>query len=528
MTFLRSPESDPTKVLLLILVHPDATSEELYQYLYKWDIDSPLHALRPMACSGRQLKEDQLPMMLIPSTRAYSYLLVMPSGITYYENVHSSESKRVNCRFMEKLTESLQWVQWAKPRRHTQYLEKRDDLVILREDGLLQYFQIEKASSTKFNMNNTIGRLGFNVDSAFCMLAGPPGKGGDIIIAGGSMTDGGVFHVSARGSPERIQTIETICPLRDIVVGPPQAVDANEPAQLQGIPGRLYAGCGPYDGQGQLSEIRYGLEAQIGWTMPFPDAGWVRQLFTLEIPHTNELLLLATHATQSSMVAFDLETQDISFTDVESHPGFVFDSPTLAAAVLDQSTVVQVTEAGISVICIEDSGRLSEATRIESRLVHANLFEDDRILATTSQTESSHELALIRITTSPEGTIRLPRGPPAELSQTPTCLTCLQIDATRLVVIGTSAGTLLGYIVTSKLSLKFAFEYRVNDLHPRLKASVITSLCALTQASSGPTLLLCGLRSGSLLCLELKTDENNTRLSMNFKDPIRVNSANLA
>ncbi|EXJ95263.1 hypothetical protein A1O1_00383 [Capronia coronata CBS 617.96] len=509
LDFLRSPDSDSTKVLLLILVHAADGSNTTLQYLYRWDTRSPLQTLKAMSCSGRRLKEDQLPLMLIPSTRPYSFVLVLETGISYFENVHSSESKRINCQFVGKAAGPLQWVQWAKPRRHTEYLQKRDDLVIVREDGLLQYFQIEKASSTKFTMNNTIGHLGFDVDTAFCMLAGPPDKGGDIIIAGGSMTDGGVFHVSARGSPQRTQSIENIAPLRDMIVassplGRPTGLETHE------VSNRLYTCSSRDDGRGELSEIRYGLEAQIGWTMDYPDAAFIDQIWSLEIPDRKELLLLASHTTHTTMVSFELETQDISFTDAETHPGFDFDRPTLAAAVIKNRTIVQVTTGGINVIPTGTTSTAPRPRHVKADLRVAAFFENEATVAIAGKSLSGFEIGLSSIVTSNDGSVRLTAAPSTALAETPTSICCFTVKETRLVLVGTATARFHLYTVWPDRTLKLVFQRQVKDIEGKLENSAVTSLVALCSGERAGALLLCGLRHGILLCLELSLENSRS------------------
>lgn len=507
MSFLPSPESEPDKVVLLLLVYSDDERMETYQYLYKWDTRQPLQTIKPMNCSGRKLKEDQLPTMLLPSTRAYSYMVVMPSGITYYENVQASEMKRVNCRFAEDSNGSLQWTQWCRPRRHTQYLKRRDDIVILREDGLLRNFLIDKQSSTKFSTNNTIGHLGFSVDTAFCMLSGPPGKGGDILIVAGSMIDGGVFHVSARESPERIQAIETLAPLSDIVTGPPIGFNGEEGLTGQGMPGRLYACSGPHDGRGQVSEIRYGLEAQIGWKMEFPDAAIIDRLFSLEIRGIKELLLLASHTTTSSMVAFELETQEISFTDSETHPGFDFDHPTLAATVIDHDTVIQVTTAGVRAVLIEAEDTVTKLRHLRSKLEHAVFLDDGHLIAAVRRGELGLELCLLQIETADDGRLQFDVSRPVRLNHAASGICSVKItEGSQLIVIGTATGELLGY----DESLTTVFQHQVQDLNPEFKSTAISSLVTLAYRSEGPALLLVGLRTGTVLCIEVKSRIRNS------------------
>ncbi|OAP59069.1 hypothetical protein AYL99_06367 [Fonsecaea erecta] len=506
MTFLRSPEGDPNKVILLLLVYSGEAEQGTHQYLYRWDTRQPLQTIQPMTCSGRKLREDQLPLMLIPSTRPFSYIVVMAAGISYYENVHSSQMKRVYCRCMDNINTNLEWVQWVRPRRHNQYLERCDDIVVLREDGLLKNFLIDKASSTKFSTNNTIGHLGFSVDTAFCMLSGPPRTGGDIIIVGGSLTDGGVFHVSARGSPERIQRIETLAPLNDIALGPPIAVDCQDLAVWQ------------------VSEIRYGLEAQIGWEMSFPEAALVERLFSLEIPGTDELLLLASHTTNSSMVLFGLESQDISLTDTESHPGFDFDHPTLAATVLNRDTVVQVTTHGVHAILIEADGDVGELCHLASRIAHAGFFAGDQAIATTHRVSSGFELGVIDIEASEDGDLRFTQRPPATLRHIPNAICCLQVQGMQLILIGTSTGEILGYTDT----LELVFKFRVQDLGANVENTAVSSLVALKQDAAGPILLLCGLRLGTVMCLELRVNcEDLSKTALKCDDIYRVGATSV-
>ena len=500
MSFLPSPESDPDKVILLLLVYSNDQRKETYQYLYKWDVRHPLQTIKPMTGSGRMLRDKQLPTMLIPSTRAYAYMVVMPSGISYYENIQASEVKRVNCEFAPDPKGELEWTQWSRPRRHTKYLQRRDDIVVLREDGLLRNFLIDKHSSTQFSTNNTIGHLGFSVDTAFCMLSGPPGKGGDILIVSGSMTDGGVFHVSARKSPERIQTIDTIAPLNDLVTGPPIALGSADAVVQQGLPGRLYTCSGPHDRRGQVTELRYGLEAQIGWTMEYPDAAMIDRLFSLELPGIDELFLLASHTTNSSMVTFELETQDICVADSELYAEFDFDHPTLAATVINRDTIIQVTTTGARAILVGADGSITKLRHLRSKFAQAVFFEEDQTIAVTRQNNAVVELCLLDIETSKDGRLHFAVSPPVRLQHPPSSVCCFKMQGDSMIVVGTATGDLLCYNKT----LELLFQDRVDDLHPGLKNAAITSVVALSPKAGGPTLLLCGLRSGTLLCLEIK------------------------
>lgn len=509
MTFLPSPDSDPDRVVLLLLVWGGEENKATYQYMYSWDTRSPLQTIKPMPSSGRELAEVELPSMLIPSARPYSFIMVMKTGLSYYENVHTNNTKRIHCPFGQQAAGSLEWVQWAKPRRHNEYKEKRDDFVLLREDGLLQYFQIEKASGSKISLNWTIGRLGLKADTAFCMLAGPPGKGGDIFVVGGSMTDGGVFHVSARGTPECIQLLESICPLRDMIFGPSSA---NQPVGLESEEGsdRLYACCSRGSDQGAVFDIRYGVEAQVGWTVPYPDAAFIDRIWTLEVPHCNELLVLASQSTQSTMVSFELDTQELSFANSESHPGFDFDHPTLMAAVVGGESILQVTTHSINVFPTRVEASLSEFLRMKCELCEAAFFDDGRVFVTARQAADGYEICITSILGSADGGgASLKEGSPTLLKDIPTSLSCFEIQGRRLVVVGTNEAQLYVYAVQENLSMRKVFHLEALHYGSRVERCAVSSLAALQQGDGDPMLLLCGLRYGHLICLDVRLGDQS-------------------
>lgn len=504
MAFLRSSDSDVSKVLLILLVD---SGVETHLILYKWDTRSPLHTIKPMSCSGRPLKEDRFPLMLIPSTRPYSFVAVMETGLSYYENVHSMDFKRINCRFMKNTAGPLKWVQWAKPRRHNQYLQKRDDLVIVREDGLLQYFQIEKSSSTKFNMNNTVGHLGIHVDTALCMLAGPPGKGGDIIIAGGDMTEGGVFHVSARGVPEKTQSIFNLAPVHDMIIGPHESdTIVATPTRLEASD-RLFICGGRSEDRGHISEIRHGLEAQLGWTMPYADAFDILRIWTFEVSWQKSLLLVTSHPTATNAVSFDLETQELELMDSECLPEFDFDNSTLVAALVDGRHIVQVTTKGIYVMTQGVGTEIKGCGHKTLDCLQADIFEQHNIVAIARQVSEGYEVGLISFTTTAEQVLGIDPAPGSiTLPEWPVSICCIDLDDTQIVILGTANAKLLAYLVMPDLTLELAFEKEVNELCSDIENTSVASLTALGHRDSSIMLLLCGLRNGVLLCLEVRAD----------------------
>ncbi len=267
---------------------------------------------------------------------------------------------------------------------------------------------------------------------------------------------------------------------------------------------RISACCGRDQEQGVLTEIRYGAEAKIGWTMSFPDAALVDNIWTLENPSQKELLLLGSEPTQTTMVTFDLETQEISFTDSEGHPGFDLDNPTLAAGVLDRHTFIQITTGSMNVIPSGPKSHLSRPLSIKSAIQQSALFADDGLIATVTRDPSGSRIGLTAIVASKTGDVRLEPAASTTMEDGPSSMACLEVRGTRLIVVGTDTGKLLGYIVSPNRAMELAFQYEVKDLNRHLENSAITSLVALGHHADDPTLLLVGLRYGVLLCLEIK------------------------
>jgi hypothetical protein len=495
MSFLPSPTSDPCKLVLLILVCTANGEDETHQLIYSCDLRKPLTTLRPMSYSGRRLRETQLPTMLIPSSQPYSFMVIMPTGISYYENIHLSDMKRVHCSFALDSDHKLEWVQWARPRRHTKYLRRHDDIVILREDGLLKNFSIDKDSKSKFNSNNTIGHLSMSVDAAFCMLSGPPSQGGDIIIAAGSMTGGGVYHVTARGLPQRIQHLETLAPLSDIVTSP--SITAHSEESKGGQPARLLACSGPHGGKGQSSEIRYGSEAQVGWTMDLPDAAMVERLFSLEIADGKQLFLLASQITNSSMLVHELDTQEIFFANEVSHPGIDFDHGTLAAAVVDRDVVIQVTTMGIRAVCVRPGAEITLLSKLDHEVAHATFLGNEQSLAMVIRSTERIELCLVDIvhskgskSTEFHSSFRKP------LFEMPQSICSFKMEGNQFVFLGLGNGKILGFDEQARQVL----QYDLEEMRFPAVTTAIVSIVVLSHEHDGPALLLCGLRSGVLIC----------------------------
>jgi len=511
MEFLRSNAADPSKVILLLLI---SNAGETRLLLYRWDVDQPLYTMRPMRCSGQKLPpEDCFPLMVIPSSRFSSFIIVTESALVFYDNILSPQAKRISFPLPKENhprtspDETPLWVQWAKPKRHNGHLERRDDLVLIREDGLLRTYFISYTSPMKVEAHFSPGSIGIRVDTAFCMLAGPPDKGGDVIVAGGDMTDGGVFHVTARGVPVRTQTLPNLAPLHDMILVPRgNALRSRTTAEVSTrtcLSDRVYICGGRTEDSGTVTEVRFGLEAQLGWTMAHPDAGTANQLWSLEDEVNKELLLLASHPVYTSLVRFDLETQELEFADSESCPGLDFDTPTLAAATIISTAVIQVTATSINIAPFDGRAKPVSQPHAAVKCCCACVLATGNTIAAANSTSTGFELAVTSVVTLGNGEYAFGTES-TPLSDEPVSVGVVRIQSMELLVVGTSQATLLGFILVPGAGLAPAFRHQLGELESPSQISAVCSLSGLSHQGSQLALLLCGLRNGALVCVELQ------------------------
>ena len=515
MDFLHSPEEEKEKVILALLV---ANKGEIFLLLYRWDTRMPLHRFKPMRCSGQRLPpEDGFPLMLIPCISSLSFLLVTESGLIIYDQVTASQANTTRYSFKasdvadsNEVAQAKQWTQWARPKRHLQYRKMHDDIFLVREDGVIETCLIDFTNrKVKVTTSVTPGRLDVCVDSAFCLLAGPAHTGGgDIIIAGGDMTDGGFFQARARRPMERIQTISNGAPFRDLVLVDSTNKHSAVASHNNGAR-EIFACCGLTEDRGTIAQIHHGLEARIGWTVEHPDVASIEQLWTLEVRSQDSLLLLSSHHSHTSMFALGLAEMDLEFADSVTYPGVDFESTTLAAAMLMEDLLVQVTPTFINLFPV---GTPSRASRLEiSKLepLCADVLIEMDLIAIAHQTTEAYGLSMCRIGERSGGLYEaLDLQQVAHLHSRPLCVGNAKLSGTKIVLVGTEQGELYAFVVDPEAGLKLVLRSNIGEIIPGLDGIAVSSMCLLSRGSSTKGVALCGLRGGSLICLGVNASQN--------------------
>lgn len=514
MDFLHSPEDEREKVVLALLV---ANKGEIFLLLYRWDTRMPLHPFKPMRCSGQRLPpEDGFPMMLIPCISSLSFLLVTESGLIIYDQVTASQANTTRYSFKASdvtnshdVPQTKHWTQWARPKRHLQYRKMHDDIFLVREDGVIETCLIDFTNrKVKVTTSVTPGRLDICVDSAFCLLAGPAHTGGgDIIIAGGDMTDGGLFQARARRPMERIQTLSNGAPFRDLVLVESKN---NRPAAAAQHPdaSAIFACCGLTEDRGSIAQIHHGLEARVGWTVEHPDVASIERLWTLEVKSQDSLLLLSSHHSHTSAFVLGLDEMDLEFADSLTYPGLDFDHTTLAAAILMEDLLVQVTATSLNLFPIREPSKASRLDISELRPLCADVLADMDLVAFAHLTADAYGLSMCRINESSEGVYEaLGLQQVAHVQSRPLCIHTAKLNDTTIIWAGTEQGEIHAFAIDPEAGIKPLLKANLRDLLPGLDGVAVSSVCLLSRGTSEKGLLLCGLRGGSLVCLDLSTHQ---------------------
>jgi Mono-functional DNA-alkylating methyl methanesulfonate N-term len=480
--------------------------------LYRWDSRYELSNAKPLRCSGQNLPvEDAFPLMLIPSSKSTSFIIVTETALVIYDNILSTEAKRISFHLPKQTPASYEnssgpplWVQWAKPHRSSPQYQNHDDFFLVREDGELRYYILNHKSPLKVEAHFSLGNLGINVDSAFTILAGPPTTGGDIFIIGGDMTDGGVYHCLPRASPRLTQVIPNMSPTQDMLSI--SAVDLSDskalyrPARAE----RTFTCSGKGSGHCYINELRFGIEAQLGWTIENPDSRSMTRLWALEDSNDNRLLLIASHPLQTTVVAFQLPSLEVEAANSDSCPGLDLDSATLAMASIAKDVFVQITQHGVNVTSFS-SGFTPIAIPLEPlKILTACIDARNGLLLIAVQTSIDFELRLGEMTRGNDQSYIVGfAGTPHLLSDEPIALCLSSLANASILAVSTNTGLLHIFLTDSIRGLKLISSKKFVDLVPGAGQASASSLQILSDRNSPYGILLCGFRNGKLGCLSL-------------------------
>lgn len=498
--------------------------------VYSWDTRLGLAYATPASCSGQRLpRTDEDVVMLIPSTKWTSFTIVTQTEIVVWDDILSPLAKRINVPLTDQhsgkrgiSTANPIWTQWTRPYRHEAYNKTHDDICLVREDGMLRHYIINHETATKIEALYLPGDLGVNVDKAFASMSTPPALGGgDVFIVGGNLCDGGVFHCPAKMEPIRIQVIANLAPIQDMLVINSHDHNGSRALHDPDIPERVFMCSGEGTSHTAISEIRYGLEAQIGLTAEYNDLSTVSRVWTFTDLASERLIILLSHAQHSTAMSLYPPDLELDVADSENCPGLDLSMPTLAAAQIcnmDSSEfAVQITQNTVNVTAFTSERPILSWLHAPTNTVAAAVDGQSGLFATGSKTPSGFEIQLCLIDFR-ENNLRINvLGAALEVVHAPTVMSFLKhrsMDYTsgQLLVVTTGHGSLQLFSFEPK-GLRLVSEHDLTRLVEDPDTCIVSSVVVLDQSDPAQWILLCGLRSGSLLCLNLWIGTPNHTLS---------------
>ena len=223
MEFLHAPESDAAHIMLVLVV---ARAGHQYLVWFEWDHETPLHDT-DLQQNLRQLPaQEESPLLLIPMLQAFALLLVSETWIVVYRDLLTLPGVRLaitreNPAPAEEEAASRRapiWTQWARVLRSSvaQRSPHRDGVYLCREDGVINFLELNASSQKVVEYRHTVDKLPVNVDSAFAVLDVGPQKA-DVLAVGGDGCDGGLWYVEARVPAAKLAVHPNWTPLVDMV-----------------------------------------------------------------------------------------------------------------------------------------------------------------------------------------------------------------------------------------------------------------------------------------------------------------------
>lgn len=568
MEFLHPPEDEPNQIILLFVVARDHQS---WLFWYDWNADMPLHLSQPRPNKIALHPDEQLPLLLIPLMKNSAFIMVCEKRLVLIKDILTGGCHR----FLHRLaveqepqepgvsTRRPLWVQWARPMRSKRKRPNEDNIVLCREDGIVQYVVIDHGLKEMIDSNHNVGRLGVNTNTSFATVdIGLYTE--DVLIAGGDESDGGLWSFPPRQkSPNQRGTLPNWTPINDFAIANVPmdrqnagiTVAANNASKGQQ---RLFA-CSGRGKHGAISEIRYGVQAskKIS-TVPDLIDELKNGLFGIWALHgfygnTDEqdrqdnyledvTYIILSHPLRTYLLRVWLKQEPEPTSDdvgllkadyklIDHDVGLDLNARTIAAGRTNRGLTIQITETSLMATSLpsppsndkEIKEEDMEDTKPDKNQLDAERYEpgskypfgDSRILAACIHTTA--ENTIIVFATQRNGQFYLESGNFANeyqhldqqipLHVQPSCLSVLETGKELLVLVGTLAGELDIYLPAN---IGSGLLNPATTIHHTFAGpfGICDSIAIIARATSKGVqpLLVCGLRDGTVETLNLSKE----------------------
>lgn len=501
MEFLYPRANNDPRVILLLVVRSCQTTRSI---IYEWDENTLLNNSSPRRKSKNLPQQDQFPSMVIPLAKESSYLLVTTNSMAMYTPNSSSPPMRYPPIIPD--AESSQaglWTRWARPSRNWMYSQRYDGIFLCHENGWIYY--LEFGNDGELETQTSLGQLHCAVDMAFDVLD-MGHEGGDFILAAGSQGDGGLFVQEARDRPRCVQRFLNWAPVPDAVVIPSDSPGPNRKLHPAYAQDRIFVCSTSASGNGAITELRNGIEAQIGVSVELSGLSSIRDMWAMSLGY-NDSIYLAVSDPLSSFLLHTTPDMRNGINAIEYGTGLE-NEQILAMGCTPSGIIVRVTEQAVQLFVPDDPSPNTFVDHDASGIITAATVNGPRsTVVIATRNKEGNFLHLLRIVkTSGRVFVSDDVDAPYPLPEEPICISHHNWDGVEFVFLGTGNGTVLSFEFSSRTE---GLE-RHADTHISLGASedkskAIESLAVVKTLSDDKVhaFLLCGLRGGILVPFEI-------------------------
>ena len=575
MEFLHPPAGEPNQIILLLVVARNPRNRLVW---YDWNADMPLHQAQMIPSKAPLHPDEELPLLLIPLVKNAAFILVCEKRIVLIKDILTGGFHR----FMHHLGLEEEpeepgasqrrpiWVQWARPMRSKYLRPNEDNIVLCREDGIVQYMVINHDLKQMIDSNHNVGRLGVNINTSFATIDLGP-RTDDLLIAGGDESNGGLWSFPPRQKyPNQRGILPNWTLINDFAVAnvPIERQHAGTAPLATKKQQRLFA-CSGRGKHGGISEIRYGVEGlkkistvDIGDDLKNGVLGiWALHGFYghEEERQTNYLgdvtYVVLSHPLRTNLLRLELIQDPDPYSDpnskdskdiekdvglLESEVSVIGDdintldlyARTIAVGRTSRGLVIQITETSLRAVRLPrlpkvkdekiEDGDIEDRKPDKSQLdaersqpPYMHLFANSRILAACIYPTVGR--TLIVLAAQRDGQFYLEIGifateyQPLEhqipLHAQPSCLSLLQVGKEFLIFLGNLAGELEIYTTGSELLTPNKLTHYAFAGPFGICGSIATIAKPTTKEMQ--THLICGLRDGTVEVLDLSKESGS-------------------
>ncbi|KAJ5893777.1 hypothetical protein N7495_005468 [Penicillium taxi] len=524
MEFLYPNTVNDNRIMLLLIVQQDGVVKAV---TYTWRENQ---GQKPEIAEFKLRKKDTLPTMVVPLTKECSFLLVTTTSMTVYLSDASSDDFSRSTKYpliapSADISEAAMWTRWARPARNWMYSQQHDGIYLCREDGWIYY--LEFGTKGELESQDSLGQLNCDVDTAFDVLD-MGYEGGDFILAAGSMGEGGLFVQEARDQPRCVQRFINWAPIRDAVM-----ISSDLQSNSHGgiSRNRLFAcsvassGHTESSSHGALHEFRYGIEAQLGITVPLDDLPNIRDMWIMSDDSNGGTYVLLSDHSSTLLLFINSEEEGISALD-EDLTGLGTEQ-TIAAGCTFEGVIVQISGKATHLFVPHSTCLNACIPHDSSTSILAVAFGDSSsVIATAVRRDDNLYLYLSQIVATDDN-IRLEVGQPTNINKDPVCLSLQKFGAMSFIFAGNVDGTISVFVLENE-TLNFLFETSILNTDADL-SKVIESFAVIRTTTPNGSLrafLLCGLRSGVLVSYEIDFNADDL-IGLQQRDTNRIGTTSI-